>query len=84
MTGYLVLARCGIDDVPLSLHATLAEARAAALDTSVVDVMAVASQAYSLDTSDVLFLSVVRLQGRNLPELIDTIEDVPVGNEVLP
>lgn len=69
MDGFLVLARCPIDDVPLALYATLEEALAcvgrlnACDDGGLAQVQATAAGVLSLDVSEVFAVTVVAFAG---------------------
>lgn len=67
MTGYLVLARCLSDDVPCGLFASQQEADGFAATLTMEMVQTIAGQAFNLDVSEVLNLTVVHMRGRALP-----------------
>jgi hypothetical protein len=71
MTGYLVWARCFEDDLPMSLHATLDDAREGMEALTVEDVQRVACDSFGLDVSDVLFADIVLLRPDKPPCVVE-------------
>lgn len=67
MQGYLVLARCGIDDVPMGLFDAEDVARVFANDVTEQQILQVARQAFGLDTSIIHGVSVIKLDGGKMP-----------------
>lgn len=58
MNGYLVLARCGQDDMPLYLFDNIEDARAQANNLMPEDVIGVADMVFDNDISDVINVGV--------------------------
>ena len=70
MTGFLVLARCITDDMPLGLFETVDEAEAFAHAATRAAVQAVAAQCFKMDVSEVLNVTVVEMRGADLPRVV--------------
>ena len=70
MTGFLVLACCGVNDVPMGLYATADEAEAAANAATEDKVQGVALSAFSLDAGKLLELKVIEMRGADLPRIV--------------
>ena len=70
MTGFLVLARCIADDVPVGLFATVDEAECAAKAVTLDQVQRVAGDSFKMDVSEVLNVTVVEMRGADLPRVV--------------
>lgn len=62
MNGYLVLARCSIDDIPLRLFHNKSAAVAYAQTVTQAEVFKVAREVFTLDTSQVIVIDVVQFE----------------------
>lgn len=69
MDGWLVLGRCGSDDIPLSLHATEGEARTAAGLVTREQVIAVARESMSINVSVVICSAILPFVGGKAGEI---------------
>lgn len=73
---YLLVARCGFDDIPLRLFKNtlfcrvLHEARGVTRD----HVLKIAGEVFGLDTSEVVCLSIVQLSSSGVPVRCETVE----------
>jgi hypothetical protein len=62
MDGFLIIARCGIDDIPLRLEPTLSLALAKARTVMREQVLAIAREQFFLDTSILYGVDVVEFK----------------------
>ena len=76
MNGFLLMARCGMDDVPLGLYPGRADALNHALGLSPADVRRAAEAVLHVDVSDVIGLGVVEFVA-GAPQMIDAVADWP-------
>lgn len=59
MNGFLVIAGCGIDNIPLGLFRDIHTAKAFAATATEADVIKVARELLKLDTSNVVCIDVI-------------------------
>lgn len=81
MDGFLVVGRCGMDDVPLRLFGGLKEARDYALGVSRQDVIDAARTCLSLSVSYVVCVSIVAFVGGVPQAGVTAVKDLDEGEE---
>lgn len=79
MNGWLVLGRCNLDDVPVGLYATEAEAFARAEAITADEVCEIAGQVLRTDTSVVIGVDVLEFR-EGVPQEVRQVADW-VGEE---
>ena len=67
MAGYLVLARCGIDDIPCGLFDLEGDAVRQCATITRTEVYHIASSALALDTSEIYRIDVLLMHEKALP-----------------
>lgn len=70
---YLVMARCAIDDIPMSLHDGKVDALSAAEELDEAAILRMA-HSYNLDTSIVNAVSVLTFDDAGVPQAYETVK----------
>jgi hypothetical protein len=73
---WLILARCGLDDIPMRVlkRTTKANALKQAKATTREAILRTAGEVFNLDTSEVHCLSIVKLSAQGEPVSFETVE----------